>query len=578
MDSLSPIPQTSTAYSYLIGTLSQWGVDTYAGVNGGGVFHFLKHLPSTGPGSAEPKFISVEEYSAGFFPLGHYLSSGRPAAAVATTGAATRLLCCALTDAKMHDIPSVYIVPIQGQELQSVGPVQDTSPQGSSLLQQLRAECPDGVFILDNSVTLPGTLQAAKQQLDKSKPVVFLLNHKGLTAAAVPVGEARAVATPTTAGQNESDIQTFIDALAEQSSARRLVLFVGEEASRTPAMRSKIRSLSHGLKSAVIWTMNGANAVDRDDPLGYGYIGFGGNDLANALYQDLGSDDVLLTIGLCPDEYAINLKPFRPGAVFQVGAIPQAYAQHHGNYAHRATGRYQHLHVPLDQFIQALCSHIDRHGWKSLPADAAPPSLNTRKLEPAREGYVDLVTFYQQLDAGWPDNSWGFIDICVGYKDRQYVTQRPNHHIQFYSLHRNSSMGSALGAGLGMRFANPDSPVFIVTGDGCLRLCMGALPEMQNMGLILFVLNNESFGLIDQSLSEILPELDEDRRHSKLVSLDWITLARACGWEGLRLQADLSNLHQVWEHARARRTRSLLVEVQIDPLQHVGGNPRNKNL
>lgn len=102
-------------YQFLIDTLKSWGITLYTGVTGGGVIHYLKYLDTLhDTSSGKPEFFTFGEYNAGFVPLGYYLASGKIAAAVATTGAATKLLACGLSDAKLHDIPAVYIVPLYG--------------------------------------------------------------------------------------------------------------------------------------------------------------------------------------------------------------------------------------------------------------------------------------------------------------------------------------------------------------------------------------------------------------------------------------------------------------------------------
>jgi len=71
--SLSP---NKSGCLHLIDALKAWGIRHCAGVNGGGVVHLLKHPPPyafTGEAADELTFFSVNEYTAGFIPLGHRL-------------------------------------------------------------------------------------------------------------------------------------------------------------------------------------------------------------------------------------------------------------------------------------------------------------------------------------------------------------------------------------------------------------------------------------------------------------------------------------------------------------------------
>lgn len=143
------------SYQFIINTLTKWKITLYAGVTGGGVIHFLKYInPLSEVFADHPSFLTIGEYSAGFIPLGYYLGNGRIAAAVATTGAATKLISCGLSDAKLHDIPAIYIIPITGKSTSGFSSLQDTSEYGSNILLQLQAELPDSVFILDSKTTL----------------------------------------------------------------------------------------------------------------------------------------------------------------------------------------------------------------------------------------------------------------------------------------------------------------------------------------------------------------------------------------------------------------------------------------
>jgi acetolactate synthase I/II/III large subunit len=49
----------------------------------------------------------------------------------------------------------------------------------------------------------------------------------------------------------------------------------------------------------------------------------------------------------------------------------------------------------------------------------------------------------------------------MSYKDRQYITQRPNPDCPSFSLYRGSAMGGAFGLGIGARFGAPDKTFFV---------------------------------------------------------------------------------------------------------------------
>lgn len=565
-------------YQYIVDTLTHWGITLYTGVTGGGVIHFLKHLPPLqADNTGQPGFLNFGEYVAGFVPLGYYLGSGRIAAAVATTGAATKLISCGLSDAKLHNIPAVYIVPVSGKSLTGFAPLQDSSQFGSNTIAQLRAELPDSVFVLDNPAALATQLALAKSQLDNSKPVVLILDNEALNNAGQPFPVPVPVFNEPPVANSES-MSAFLIQFRQAVHGKRLVILVGEEMERYPHAALLVTEFSRLVAAAVIWSINGANAVERSNPYGYGYISFGGNDKALALYRSLGKDDVLLVLGACPDEYTINF--VRPAAAhtFYLSNIPEAYGLVDNSLQHVMQGHYAALYTPLDLALQQLTLAAHRLPLLNRPAAPAPHYLNDRPFPPARGHYVNLATLYQQLDQWWPAHAIGFDDVCLAYKDRQYVTQRPNNHIRFYSLYRGSAMGGAFGAAVGAQLANPDQQVFLFTGDGCFRLFAGSLGEVAGIGLVVFLLNNETLTIVEQGLHKILPEVPQERYHARLQSLDYCGIARASGWEAERLLPDLSNLTPLLDQIREKPSRSLLIEVPVDPRQILGSNPRVQNL
>lgn len=563
-------------YQFLIDTLKNWGISIYTGVTGGGVIHLLKHLcPYNIDHTDNPEFFTLAEYGAGFAPLGYYLASGKMAAAVATTGAATKLITCGLTDAKMHDIPAVYIVPLSEAATIGLAPLQDTSSYGNHIIEQLEAELPDGVFILDDQSTLPEQLTLAKAQLDKSKPVVFVLVNGVLN---MPIKQLPIMPEPKHKIVNDIHLEEYITELRKASKDKRIVIFVGEEMARYHNATKLTTKLSEELKAAVVWSINGANAVDRDNEYGYGYISFGGNDESMALYGSLGENDVLLILGACPDEYTVNLKKFTASHTFYMGSIPNAYGMIGNSLKHTAEGKYHQIIGPLDKMVKKLIEAVKKESFVNKAAKPAPENLNNKPLQKARKEYVDMSVLYQKLDEWWPKNSVGFDDVCIAYKDRQYVVQRPNNNIQYYSLYRGSAMGGAYGAAVGAKLADPKRPVFLFTGDGCFRLFGASMGEVRHLGLVMFVINNETLAIVEQGLGILLPDTVKPNYHADIDSIDYCGLARACGWDAEKLNPDLSNLNDILKKMGKKEKRSLLIEIPVDAKQLLGSNPRLNNL
>ncbi|MGK9168782.1 hypothetical protein KXR53_20880 [Inquilinus limosus] len=576
------VAETVTGYEALVTTLESWGIEFCAGVTGGGAIRLLQHLSPHYPGEnaadrhepAGMRFLSLGEYSSGFVPLGSYLASGRIGACIATTGAATKLLGCGLSDAKLHDIPAVYIVPASPDSTEGLCPLQDTSRHGSNMLAQLRAELPDGVFVLDDAATMGRQLRHAHVRLQRCKPVVLVLDHEALkTGMAADPHRAPPQPDPVAASA-----EAFLDAFCQRIRGRRVVILAGEELARYPDAPQLTSRLCEALGAPIVWSINGANGVERGNPYGYGYISFGGNDAAIRLWRGIGEDDVLLVLGACPDEYTVNLAPYAAGDTFVLTGLEDGYGQVDGGFGHRAGGAYRQFVAPLDATLRSLLDRLERQPPETRRAGPAPGNLNTRRPGAPRPGHVDMASLFRALDARWRPNTIGFDDVCLAYKDRQYVVQRPHPQARFFSLYRGSAMGNVLGLAIGAKLAAPESHVVGFTGDGCFRLFAGYLAEARDLGILLFLLDNASYGIIEQGVQTIIPDAPASRRHNRLVGMDFAAMAGACGWRSAALRPDLANLDEILDAHHHGALTSTLVTVPVDSGHILGINPRAGNL
>lgn len=517
------IVEPRIGYERLLDTLQEWGISICSGVTGGGLVHLLKHMDPYVPHrarSGQMEFFTVGEYVAGFVPLGHYLATGEIAAAAATTGAASKLLLCGLSDAKLHNIPAVYLIAATPSSMAFQSPLQDSAESGSNVIGQLMAELPEGTFVLDDIESLDEQLSAAWDQLIQSKPVVLVLPPDALSemtsqtaGAGMSVGSRDAVV--------HERPPAFLQRHLSQRRKGRIVVMAGDEAARYPDLPYLTSRLCEVLKAPMIWSINGANAVSRDNPYGYGYLGFGGNDRAAELWDGLNEHDLLITIGFCGDEYTTNLSPAKAGLVWNITANAHLYGSAHGSFRHQVVGEFQQTIGDVEEILRETILWCQAHPQICSEDTPLYSDLNTNTFERVHGNAVDIVAFYEKLDGLWQPDSIGFDDVCLAYKDRQYVTQRPHPYAKMYSLYRGSAMGGAYGLALGAKIASPGKHVFVFSGDGCFRLYGGCLMEARQLGITLFVLDNANYGIVEQGLSKVLPNTPARRYHGGLERMDF---------------------------------------------------------
>ncbi len=564
----------------LVDTLRKWGVTFFSGVNGGGLIHVTKHLePYLGlkhSGDRVPRMHTMGEYVAGFVPLGYYLASGRVAGCLTTTGAATKLGSSGITDAKLHNIPAVYVIALNSTLSIGRSPLQDVSEHGMNIVPQLRAELGDACIVLDDIDKMGEQLELAQSILAQSKPVAIAF-HPDVLSKEVEIdvpGRER----PRMLDQVDAD--RFVNEFPEVSRGRRVIIYAGAEASRCPGITTLTTQLSELLQAPTVWSVNGANAISPDNRYGYGYISFGGNDEAMKLWRSMTPDDIVITLGFDSGEYSLNLGTIPAGHVWHFTAWNAPYGHKDGDFRHRVDGDYRVVRGDIEQTLEYVLP-LMKGKVKDRPAVRIPTDLNTRTISRnVRDGCVDAIAFYSELHRSWRPHSIGFDDVCTAYKDRQYVAQRPHPSIPFHTVHDGSAMGGAFGLGVGARVADSSLHTFVFSGDGCWRLYGGALAEASNLGMNLFIINNERYAIVDKGLEVVIPDWEKERYHGVLQNIDFVAAAKAHGWDGYRLRADLGNLDDILNacYAASAKGRSVLVDVPVDADQVLGLNPRLYNL
>ena len=564
----------------LVDTLRKWGVTFFSGVNGGGLIHVTKHLePYLGlkhSGDRVPRMQTMGEYVAGFVPLGYYLASGRVAGCLTTTGAATKLGSSGITDAKLHNIPAVYVIALNSTLSIGRSPLQDVSEHGMNIVPQLRAELGDACIVLDDIDKMGEQLELAQSILAQSKPVAIAFHPDVLSKDVdidVPGRERPRML-------DQVDANRFVNEFPEVSRGRRVIIYAGAEASRCPGITTLTTQLSELLQAPTVWSVNGANAISPDNRYGYGYISFGGNDEAMKLWRSMTPDDIVITLGFDSGEYSLNLGTIPAGHVWHFTAWNAPYGHKDGDFRHRVDGDYRVVRGDIEQTLEYVLP-LMKGKVKDRPAVRIPTDLNTRTISRnVRDGCVDAIAFYSELHRSWRPHSIGFDDVCTAYKDRQYVAQRPHPSIPFHTVHDGSAMGGAFGLGVGARVADSSLHTFVFSGDGCWRLYGGALAEASNLGMNLFIINNERYAIVDKGLEVVIPDWEKERYHGVLQNIDFVAAAKAHGWDGYRLRADLGNLDDILNacYAASAKGRSVLVDVPVDADQVLGLNPRLYNL
>ena len=139
------------------------------------------------------------------------------------------------------------------------------------------------------------------------------------------------------------------------------------------------------------------------------------------------------------------------------------------------------------------------------------------------------------------------------WEAQYYKHERPRSLITSGGL---GTMGFALPAAIGAKFARPDSEVWVVAGDGGFQMTMAELATaaQEELDLNIAVINNGYLGMVRQ-----WQEFFYDRRYSAtpLLSPDFAKLAEAFGLLGLTAR-NREQVGPMIREARKRRGTALI--------------------
>src|SRR5205807_7817358 len=294
---------------------------------------------------------------------------------ITTTGAATKLGGSGLTDAKLHNIPAVYLVALNSTMSIGQAPLQDVSIHGMNIVPQLQAELGEGCIVIDDIDTMEEQLERAQAILMESRPVAIAF-YPDILSKTVNVNVP---SQPRERGFRPQDIERFVEDFPRIADGRRVVIYVGSEAARWPGMPALTTRLSELVQAPTVWSVNGANAVSPENPYGFGYRSFGGNDEAMKLWRSVGPDDVVITLGFDSGEYSLNVGSIRAGHVWHFTAWNEPYGHIDGDFRHRVDGDYRVVRGDIEQTLEYVVPLL-RGNVVDRPRIAVPKDLNTRTI------------------------------------------------------------------------------------------------------------------------------------------------------------------------------------------------------
>jgi acetolactate synthase I/II/III large subunit len=312
------------------------------------------------------------------------------------------------------------------------------------------------------------------------------------------------------------------------NSAKRPVILAGHGITMSGAMK-EVLELAERAQIPIALTLLGIGAVPAMHPLNLGMMGMHGEAWVNHAIQEA---DLLIALGMRFDDRVTgNLKNYAPQA-----------RKIHVEIDRSEINKLVHVDVALVADLREVVTKLlprvesrDHSDWLthiiSLKGDAAVRDI---------KNLPDLGKLYAAhvIHVLWRETD-GKALVVSDVGQHQMWEAQYYHHSEPRSLITSGglgTMGFALPAAIGVKFARPDAEVWVVVGDGGFQMTSSELATVAQEGLDIKIalINNGYLGMVRQ-----WQEFFYDRRYNAtpLRNPNFVMLAEAHGIKGINVDS-----------------------------------------
>jgi acetolactate synthase-1/2/3 large subunit len=509
---------------------------------------------------ALPKFPQLHhvlvrhEQGAAHAAEGYARASGEVGVAVATSGPGATNLTTGIANAMLDSIPIVCITgqvasPLLGSDaFQEVDITGVTLPITKHNFLVTRAEdiaqaVREAFYIAKSGRPGPVVVDITKDALQKSA------NYKW-DGSPIKLPGHRAELRPL-----PSDLQRAIEMI---HTAKRPIIFAGHGIVRANAS-GLLLELVRKTDIPVAATLLGLTGFPASNPRALGMMGMHGEAWVNKAIQE---SDLILALGMRFDDRVTgNLKTYAPKA-----------KKIHVELDPAEVNKLVPVDLPLigdvKEILQMLVPHVqrrDRKEWLDY--------IDSLRGQSAVKDIKDLPDSGKLYAAHVIHDLWrltegkAIIVTDVGqhqmWEAQYYRHDYPNKLITSGGL---GTMGFALPAAMGARFACPDEEIWVIAGDGGFQMTQAELQTLAQEGkkVNVAIINNGYLGMVRQ-----WQQFFYEGRYvaTPMTSPDFVKLAEAHGLTGLRVtkRSEVADAVQ-----RARETPgTVVIDFRVEQMDAV---------
>ncbi|MBI3763836.1 MAG: biosynthetic-type acetolactate synthase large subunit [Chloroflexi bacterium] len=320
-----------------------------------------------------------------------------------------------------------------------------------------------------------------------------------------------------------ADMHTAAELIRE---AERPLILAGHGVLMSGAMR-ELREFAERTRTPVAMTLLGIGCLPASHPLNLGMMGMHGEAWVNNAIQQA---DLLLAFGMRFDDRVTgNTKTYAPNAKKIHIEIDPSEVNKNVKVDVALIGD---LRETLGQLLPHL-GHCDHSEWLEY--------IDEMKGDTAVRDIQSLPDSGHLYAAHVINDLWRFtrgealVVTDVGqhqmWEAQYYKHETPHSHITSGGL---GTMGFALPAAIGAKFARPEAEVWAVAGDGGFQMTAAELATaaQENLKVNVAIINNGYLGMVRQ-----WQEFFYERRYAAtpMRSPDFVKLAEAHGLTGIRV-------------------------------------------
>jgi acetolactate synthase-1/2/3 large subunit len=485
---------------------------------------------------------------------GYARASGNVGVALATSGPGATNMVTGIATAMMDSSPIVCITGQVGSKLIGSDAFQETDITGITLPitkhNYLVTRAEDVAPSIREAFHVAASGRPGPVLVDITKDAQNTLCTFDWDAAAPRI--RRTKSEPTTSERTIANRQVA-DALELIHGARRPVILAGHGIMLSGAER-ELLSFAEATDIPVALTLLGLGAFPASHPLSLGMMGMHGEAWVNKAIQE---SDLLLAFGMRFDD--------------RVTGTLKTYAQNAKKIHIDIDPAEINKNVPVDVPIVGDLRDVLRQMLPGLKQTSHPEwigRIESSKQDSAvrdiqslpDDGHLYAAHVINEL---WRETHGDAIVVTdVGqhqmWEAQYYRHEKPRTLITSGGL---GTMGFALPAAIGAKFAKPDAEVWVVVGDGGFQMTMAELATIvqEKIAIKIAIINNGFLGMVRQ-----WQEFFYDGRYSStpLLSPDFVKLADAFGIPGIAV-SQRGQVRPALERAR-NYAGPVLIDFQVE--------------